>query len=187
MNKETLYTVKNRSDGIVIYSIKEDNIRREFHPGEEKKISFSELEKLSFQPGGRELIERYLQIKDEEVTKNLNITTELEYYMDEEQIKDLLLTGSLDAFLDCLDFAPVGVIDLVKKMAVKLPCNDIAKRRALKEKTGFSVDDAIRHIEEEKEADEVPEAQTGRRVQPETKANTSERRTAPKYKVVNSQ
>ena len=26
MNKETLYIVKNRSDGIVIYSIKEDNI-----------------------------------------------------------------------------------------------------------------------------------------------------------------
>jgi len=37
-------------------------------------------------------------------------------------------TGSLDEFLDCLDFAPEGVTDLIKTLAVELPLNDVAKR-----------------------------------------------------------
>ena len=185
MDKSTQFAVKNRSDGLVIYSIPEDNIRREFHPGESKQVPYIELEKLSFQPGGRELMERYLQIVNTEVTSSLNLTTEPEYYLSEAEIRDLLLHGSQDAFLDCLDFAPVGVINLIKKMAVALPCNDLAKRKAIKEKTGFNVDEAIRHVEEEKEDTNPAEAATTtRRVQPET---TSGRRTVPEYKVVSTQ
>lgn len=184
--KNRVFNCKNRSYGTIIYSIKEDNIRREFHPGETKEISFNELEKLSFQPGGRELIERYLQITDKEVTEKLNITTEPEYYFSEDEIKDLILNGSLDAFLDCLDFAPVGVLDLIKKMAVTLPCNDIAKRRAIKDKLGFDVNKAIVHIEEEKDNDEVEtQVVTTRRVKVEEPK--SERRSIPNYKVVNEQ
>jgi hypothetical protein len=193
MEKNAVFTVKNRSDGKVIYTIKEDNIRREFQPGETRdNISFNELEKLSFQPGGRELIARYLQITNKEVTNILNIPTELEYYMSEADIRELILHGSLDAFLDCLDFAPVGVLDLVKKFAVALPCNDIAKRRAIKEKTGFDVDAAIRHIEEEKEDDNTVETPVAtRRVQPaatETGRRVkSEEVPTPKYKVISTQ
>ena len=61
--------------------------------------------------------------------------------------------GSLDEFLDMLDFAPMGVMDLVRQFAVSLPLNDIPKRRALKEKTGFDVNAALTHVEEEKEED----------------------------------
>jgi hypothetical protein len=70
----------------------------------------------------------FLQIADENVTNDLNIKTENEYYMSEEQIIELLREGSLDAFLDCLDYAPVGVMDLVKKYSVSLPLNDVEKR-----------------------------------------------------------
>jgi hypothetical protein len=94
MDKNISFSVKNRSNGKVVYSIKEDNIRRELYPGQEITVSFKELEKLSFLPGGRELIERYLQIVNKEVTQALNITTELEYYMSEAEIKNLLLFGS---------------------------------------------------------------------------------------------
>lgn len=64
MDSNKIYIVKNRSDGMVVYSIPEKNIRREFSPGESKKISFEELEKLSFQSGGRALMQDYLQILD---------------------------------------------------------------------------------------------------------------------------
>ena len=57
----------------------------------------------------------------------------------------------MDAFLDALDFAPIGVIDLIKSMAVSLPLTDYNKRQALKEKTGFDVDKALDHMREEKE------------------------------------
>ena len=61
--------------------------------------------------------------------------------------------GSLDEFLDMLDFAPMGVMDLIRQFAISLPLNDIPKRRALKEKTGFDVNAALTHVEEEKQED----------------------------------
>ena len=153
INETTMFNVKNRSSSIVVYRIPETNLRREFEPGEIKRVSFGELEKLTYQPGGRELLENFLQILEEEVTTDLNVHREVEYDMSEAQIRDLLLNGSLDAFLDALDFAPIGVIDLIKTMSVQLPLTDLNKRRALKEKTGFDVDRALIHVEEERMAE----------------------------------
>ena len=150
ITETTMYNVKNRSSSMVVYKIPETNLRREFAPGEVKKIPFGELEKLTYQPGGRELIENFLQIIEQDVTDTLNVKREPEYNMSEAEIRELLTTGSLDEFLDALDFAPIGVIDLIKTMAVQLPLGDMAKRKALKDKTGFDLDKALVHIEEEK-------------------------------------
>lgn len=123
----------------------------------------------------------FLQITDENITNNLNIHTEAEYYMSEEQIIELIKNGSLDAFLDCLDYAPVGVIDLLKKYAVSLPVTDINKRKALKEKTGFDVDIAIKNIEAEK----VEESGTeDNQITPTEKPTATGRRAATNYKIV---
>lgn len=189
ITQETIFNVKNRSSSIVVYKIPEMGLRREYAPGEVKKVTFGELEKLTFQPGGRELLENFLQIQEEAVTQNLNVRRELEYDMSEAQIRDLLLRGSLDAFLDALDFAPIGVLDLIKTQAVSLPLTDLNKRKALREKTGFDVDRAIVHLEEEKRADkENKDDTTGvpqkRRVQPEAQTAEGGRRTVPNYKVV---
>lgn len=185
INQETKFNVKNRSSSNVIYKIPETNVRREFAPGETKVIPFGELEKLTFQSGGRELLENFLQILDESVTTNLNVHREPEYNMSEKQVKDLLMTGSLDAFLDALDFAPIGVIDLIKSLSVSLPLMDISKRKALREKTGFDVDVALRHVEEEKAesaANTATQAAPTRRVKSEEVPEG--RRTVPNYKVV---
>lgn len=184
ITQETMYNVKNRSSSMVVYRIPETNLRREFAPGETKRIPFGELEKLTYQSGGRELLENFLQILEEEVTTNLNVHRELEYDMSEAQVRDLLLTGSLDAFLDALDFAPIGVIDLIKSMAVTLPLTNLQKRKALKDKTGFDVDKALMHIEEEQleeNAGKTAPAPVERRVKEEVKP--AGRRTTPSYKV----
>jgi hypothetical protein len=170
------YNVKNRSAGRVIYKIPEDNVRREFAPGETKRISYPELLHLSYQPGGRELMANFLQIQSEGVLNSLNIRTEPEYYMSEQQVIELLQNGSLEAFLDCLDFAPQGVIDLIKKFSVSLPLSDYSKRQALKEKTGFDVDAAITNSGEEP-AENVNE----NKIQT---APAGGRRTSTNYKVV---
>lgn len=183
INRDTMYNVKNRSASTVVYRIPEDNIRRSFEPGETKKISFGELEKLTYQQGGRELLEQFLQIVDEAVTTDLNVHREIEYDMSEAQVAMLLQNGSLDAFLDALDFAPIGVIDLIKSLAVKLPLTDLNKRKALKDKTGFDVDKALVHIDEEKqeEGEHIEPIAPERRVKTET---TPGRRTTSNYKVV---
>ena len=154
INQTDMYNVKNRSSSVVVYSIPESNLRRTFAPGETKRIPFSELEKLTYQPGGRELIANFLQIMEEEVTQDLNIHREPEYNMSEAQVRDLILNGSLDAFLDALDFAPIGVIDLIKSLSVSLPITDFKKREALLKKTGFDVDKAIANDKASKESDE---------------------------------
>ena len=187
ITSDTVYNVKNRSSSTVVYRIPETNLRREFAPGETKRIKFDELEKLTYQAGGRAMLEQFLQIIDEAATDDLNIKREVEYDMSEAQVRDLLLTGSLDAFLDALDFAPLGVIDLIKVLAVKLPLTDLNKRKALAEKTGFDVDRALQHMEEERleeQAGHITPPPQERRVK---KEEGPTRRTTTKYKVVNKQ
>lgn len=187
---EIMYNVKNRGASVVVYRIPEEGIRRSFAPGEVKRISAEELEKLTYQPGGMAILTRFLQIQDQEVLNKMGVKVEPEYHMSEADITKLITTGSLDSFLDALDFAPTGVIDLIKKLSVSIPLTDISKRKALKEKTGFDVDAALKHMEEEKEDEGsntiLKQTASQRRVQPET--TTPGRRTAaPKYNVVSTE
>ena len=177
--------VKNRSTACVVYTIPalgdRVNICREFAPKEIKTIDEAELEALMFVPGGSVLLEEYLQVLDTDTKAVMNIGKEPEYDMSENDIKELMTLGSLDAFLDCLDFAPEGVIDLIKKFAVDLPLNDTEKRAAILKKTGFDVDKAVVMKREAMDAAaETTEGKT-RRV---PVADTGRRTTAPNYKVV---
>lgn len=179
--------IKNRSSGSVAYTIPElgdaRNVRREFAPKEIKEISTKELEALTFVGGGRTLLEDYLQILDDEGIAIANFTPEPEYKMSEEDIIKLIQTGSYDSFLDALDFAPAGVIDLIKHYAVSLPCNDNAKREAIKSKLGFDVDKALLIQKQANEDNEVEASTTKqRRVQIPTEEETPVRRTT--YKVI---
>ncbi len=188
MDKNKMYEVKNRSSSVLAYSIPDEGIKRTFQPGETKKLSFGELEKLTYQSGGQALINNYFLIKDAEVIQDLNVRTEPEYYLTEPQIVDLIKNGSVDQFLDCLDFAPAGVIELVKDLSIKVPLSDYQKRQALKDKIGFDVDAALRHIEEEKaemkaaSENDIEPAAPKRRVT--TEAAAPGRRTDGKYKIV---
>lgn len=185
--------VRNRSSRMLIYKIPDMGVRREWQPGEVKNISREELDALSYVPGGTAMLRDSLFIEDADVVKEMPIKVEPEYYLDEKGVIDLIQNGTVEAFLDCLDFAPDGVIDLIKKYAYELPCNDSRKRDALKTKTGFDVTLALQH-KAEVEAAQAEEANTTesgmevkaaptRRVQAEAKAEGG-RRTTPQYKIV---
>lgn len=188
INTDVLYNVTNRSTAMVSYVIPEmNNLRRDFAPGETKRLPYKELEALSFIPGGKRLIYDYLKITDATVTENLDIHTEREYWMSAEDVKKMLVEGSLDELLDCLDFAPDGVIDLVKDLAVKLPLNDVAKREAIKEKTGLDITKAIENMAPEKPEDKPAIKIAGSRRVPEAPAPEApaEPQRRVKYTVVN--
>lgn len=185
-------SIKNRSNSVVIYNIPEMGIRREFMPNEVKTVTWEELEALSYRPGGMNLIRNELLVSDAEVLKDMSVKVEPEYYLDDKGVIELLNNGSLDSFLDCLDFAPQGVLDLIKKYAVSLPVNDSRKREAIKTKLGLDVDMALLHQRQVKEAEEE-EGKTAERLDaPVRRVKTDEkpagRRTAvPQYKVVSKQ
>lgn len=178
--------VKNRSHSTVIYSLPEMSIRRQFTPGETKQLTLGELEALTYRPGGLNLIKDCLLIVDQGIANQIiNQKIEPEYWLEEKGIVELLKNGSLDEFLDCLDFAPNGVIELIKVVATKLPLNDVEKRQALKQKTGYDLDRALLNMrlvkEEEESAGKVEEVKAERRVKP---AEPGRRTAAPNYKVV---
>ena len=57
--------VKNRSHSPVIYTIPEMNgLRREYNGLEEKIVTFEEIRKLSYIPGGDVILKNYLTVKD---------------------------------------------------------------------------------------------------------------------------
>ena len=159
----TLIKVLNRDNGSVGYTIPDlGNLHRTFQPGEEKELPMDELRKLSYLPGGKALLEECLVVRNEEALKELFIDAEPEYFYSEDDIKNILLNGTLEEFLDCLDFAPTGVIELIKEYAVKLEIN---------------------HEVQEEE----PEADKERRTTPfkaESSAQGGRRVAAPKYTVV---
>ena len=188
MSNTVYYNVKNRSAGVATYKIPELGVRRSFQAGEIKKISAEELEKLTYRPGGMALLANFLQIMEPEAIAKVGLRTEPEYNMSEQDIINLMKNGSLDEFLDCLDFAPPGVIDFIMKFSVSLPLTDFQKSNALKAKTGFDCSAALKHVMEEKEDDgenTILKTSGERRVKKEESA-APERRTAPKYNVVST-
>lgn len=144
MENQDLIQVKNRYNGKVSYSVKELGVHRTFQPNEIKEVPFDELKKLSYTVGGSVILREYLEIIDEDTfQKLLNYKPEPEYHYTTEQIRNLMVSGSMDAFLDCLDFAPESVKEVIKDMAVELPLNDIEKRTAILNKLGFDVTRAV--------------------------------------------
>lgn len=189
--------VTNRSNSIVIYRVPDLGVRREFAPGETKTLPADELVALSQKAGGAAILREELFIQDIPTVQETAIPVEPEYFLDKDGVIDLLKNGSVDALLDCLDYAPNGVIELVQKYALELPVTDTRKISAIKEKTGFDVALALKH-KEELAAEEAAAAEetnsgmkveesSGRRVQPATITNSKGnggRRATPNYKVV---
>ncbi|AXF52477.1 MAG: hypothetical protein [Caudoviricetes sp.] len=189
LEKDTIIKLTNRSNGTVGYFVQDLNIRRDFNVKETKEVTIEELRKLSYQPGGKEIIRRCLIIDNAEAIKEILGEVEPEYFYSEEDVKKLLLSGSVDQLIDCLNYAPSGVIDLVKNLSVDLELNDIKKREIILQKTGFNITKAI-EVNKEAEAEddsETNESNTGRRSVPINQADKTEGRRAepPKYKVTN--
>ena len=161
--------VTNRNSGTTGYTLS-SGLHRDFNLNETKKIDIEELNELRVVPGGEYLLRNYLMIHDKSALEYLDLAPEPEYFYTDAEVKKLLLEGSVDQLEDCLNFAPGGVIDLIKEIAVKLPLNDVAKRELITQKTNFNVAQAI-EIAKEEEVEQV--AAPTRKAAPITKKTTA--------------
>lgn len=184
MSENKIVSVMNRSRSTVVYTLDEPAVRRQFAPSQTLKIPVEELEALTYKPGGKNLLDRFLQIQDEEVVSNFLGTVEPEYWLKEENVIKLLQTGTVDELTDCINFAPTGVRDLIKKYAYELPVNDTRKCKVIKDLMGFDVMEALRH-KAEVEADE-PTVETTKpeRLVKKTDETPKRKAATPNYKVV---
>lgn len=188
LDKNTVIKVTNRDAGSIGYSVPDLKIERHFAYKETKEVTMEELRKLSYLAGGSYIINNCLLIDNQEAVDELIGHVEPEYYYTEEQVKELLIgSGTLAQLQDCLNFAPKGVIDMVKDLAVKYEINDLAKRKAIQDATGFNIDAAIM-INHETADEAVKEETTARRAAPlaTNPEGPTARKSAPvqKYNVV---
>lgn len=174
MDNKTIITVANRAVGTLGYDLPELRVSRHFEPKEVKEIPFEELKALYQTIGGRNLIEDCLSIDNREAIKALNMEVEQEYFYTEDDIKRVMVNGSVDEFLDMLDFGPAGVKDIVKNLAVSLPLNDVEKRDIILEKLNFNVTKAI-EIQNTKldGGDEDPDSKSGKKMRRVSAGTTS--------------
>lgn len=190
MDANTKIKIRNRNNGVVGYAIPDmGNLRRRFTPGEVKEVTFEEIQKLSYQAGGDVLLKDYLVIENQDAVDAL-YAVEPEYFYTDEDVKKLLTSGTYDQFIDCLNFAPKGVIELIKKYAVELELNDVKKREAIFKKTGYNVTSAI-DIKRESEETPATENEKVRKAEPinikKEEAAPQRRAATPKYNVVTQQ
>lgn len=185
----SIVDVTNRDSGVVGYLIPDTGVNRTFAQGETKKIPVEELKQLLYTPGGEYILKELLIVHDKNVLNEiLNIETEPEYFYTEAEVRKLLQSGSYDQLADALDFAPDGVIELIKKIAVEEEVPDTRKRDLITEKTGFNINSAIQvnHLMNTEESNGKDESNKKRRTAPlETEENKPSRRVeTPNYKVV---
>jgi len=189
------FIVTNRSASRVHYAVPELGIKsRDFQPGESKQISYAELEGLTYIPGGKELIRDYLLIKDVSARNEFVGRVEPEYNMTNAEVQELILHGTQDEWLDALDFAPEGVIDLIKALSVELPLTDTQKMEAFKQKKGTDLARMIRAKQEEEaeraaaqakaESQPAPRRRTQSQETTTTTQTPARRTSGSKYKVV---
>ena len=190
---DTLINVRNRNNGTTGYTLADGaKETRLWAENEVKKITFAELKRVSYLPGGAELLRDYLVIEDPAAIEALNVGIDIqeqpEYLYTENEIRDLLFNGSLDELKDFLDFSPDGGIEIAKQIAVNEELPDMRKRKIISEATGFNINTAIEINDMMKDngvaEDAVPKKQ--RRVAKETEVastiNKPARRT--NYKIV---
>ena len=145
---DTLITVRNRNNGTTGYTLADGaKETRLWAENEIKKITFAELKRVSYLPGGAELLRDYLVIEDPAAIEALNVGIDIqeqpEYLYTENEIRDLLFNGSLDELKDFLDFSPDGGIEIAKQIAVNEELPDMRKRKIISEATGFNINTAI--------------------------------------------
>lgn len=157
MEKGTIIKLTNRGSGMAVYTIPDMNLVRTFSPGETKEIEFNEIMQLSKTPGGMNLLMDQMIIESEQAVKEILGDVEPEYSYTEEDIMKLLTEGTNEQLMDTLDFAPKGVIDLIKDLSVKIKLNDMNKRQIILAATKFNVTRAIENDEASKELDEPEE------------------------------
>lgn len=186
MIKDTdMISVQNKVNATVVYQIPDlNNLVRTFRHNEIKKVPMDELRRLGNVPGGEITLKHYLYIDNREAVEELLGEVDPEYFYTDADIKTLLTTGSLEQFEDFLNFAPTGLKDTLKDMAVEIQVNDVKKRLMIKKYLGFDVSKAIELVrEEDKDTPRYLPKKLERKADPVT--NTAERKNpVRKYNVI---
>ena len=172
--------VQNLTGSKVSYIVPESNMARHFEAQQLRDdITAGELRSLYATKGGRELLEQYLGIRNAELAKEFNISTdafEHEYSWTQKEVDKVLTTGSLDELKDAVEFGPEGIKQLIVDRAIQLKIPDNNKLAAIYEFTGRDVANMIKLDIELGNQEKEPEIKSRRVTSNNSDTQQSQRR-----------
>ena len=136
MISEKKVPVRSRTQGSVSYKLESRLAARSWQKaGTVLYPTVEELKEVMMIPGGAYLLKNCLVIEDPEARiEVLGAEPEPEYLYGEKEIKTLLYEADDAALLDCLDYAPAGVLELVRQYAIEKLPNTMVKIQAINDK-----------------------------------------------------
>lgn len=176
-----LVPVTNRDNGLVCLKLSNNKLI-EFNPGQTRKVSIDDLIEANSSTGNRVILRDYLVVQDKEALDILEMEPEPEYFYSEKEVRKLLAEGTIEQLEDCLNFAPGGVIDLLKEIAVETKLPDMRKRELIAKKTGFNLDNILlvkKQLEAETEKPKEDKEKNSRKAEPISAESGSKRKAEP--------
>ena len=163
----TKIKVKNLVDYNVGYKIEEDNVRRQFAPYEIKQIEAGELRKLNYTRGGHILLTEYLSVMNRNLADEFGVDSDSfdnEYNWDVNKVDSVLTSEPIEVLQDALDFAPKGVLELIKDRAIALKLDSMDKRQIISSALGIDLSSMIevQKMNEEEDPDSNAKPKTRR-------------------------
>lgn len=173
--------VRSRTEGSVAYKLDSLRVARSWpKSGAVLQISIDELKELMVYPGGEYILRNLVIIEDEAVRiEILGAEVQPEYNYTEDEIKYLLYEAEDNALLDCLDYAPVGVLELIKEFSLEKMPNTTAKIKAINQKLNINLNKIIEMMRDDNDDAAKQSTTNGRRTAPVVLPEKKE-----KYKVV---
>ena len=189
-----LYEVESKYSGYL--SVKESNtgIVRVFpKKGFKMRLPKESILNISYNPGGRYILENQLIIKDDELLEELGIELEPEDSFTPEEIKMLIFQGTNEQLEDALSFGRDGTKQLIKDIAIEEDLGDVSKRKIISKYTGFNLEQIFQNKikpEEEANIDKKEKQSTNSRrratvFSPKEQEQEQSESDAPKYHMVN--
>lgn len=186
LNLQTKVKVSNRSDGSVGYKLDALHIKRHWrHPGDYINIPIEELLELKSSRGTKYILDHLLKIEDNAARALVFDEAPLppEYDYSEAEVEQLLYAGTNEQLYDALDYAPDGVLSIIRtKACQKLP-DTMAKIEAINKKFNISLVTIYQNgvLAKQEDSAEEEKAPVERRTAPiEVPKKTTTRKTTPK-------
>lgn len=136
VSNDAMISVRNMTDHKQVLIDRNTRARYSFGPQQAKTLSAEDLRSLAYVPGILTMFyDGKLRMDNMELCREFNIPTDIpEYDYTIEDIDRILVKEDIEVLMDVLDFAPEGILELVKNRAIALKIPSLEKRRVISER-----------------------------------------------------
>ena len=143
IDKDTVCTIESLCDVELGYKLP-SGVQRTLVPRVKMEVTAGELRELFYAPGGQYMLQQLIRVNNKELAAEFGRNDDdKEYWWTLEDMKKCLLEDKVEVLLDALDFAPDGVCDTLRDMAIEYEIKDGNKIDAINKKFNIDINQMI--------------------------------------------